>query len=292
MALSGRDLELLQGAALELHEPRTLEDLREVAPVAFKRVIPADYFLRLEYAPGPPGNFDRPMAFWEHPARARLEQLQKAMSFAPIHPFTAHVLRTGDLGPLRLSDFWTRPQQLASPIHRQVYHHLGIGRMLTIAFVRGSHTGAINLCRPFRSRDFSERDRHLLRLLAPHFLLAVNAAERASTQLAVEAEALAGLGLTPRERDVAAWLAYGRTNPEIAAIISMRPRTVEKHVERILLKLGVENRTSAARVILGLATVSALSTAPDVVRAREAFRDVLRPAGRRGHNGRKPTDGN
>ena len=61
---------------------------------------------------------------------------------------------------------------------------------------------------------------------------------------------MVGLGLTAREGDVATWLARGRTNPEIAAILGMRPRTVEKHVENIFTKLGVENRTTAARVIL------------------------------------------
>jgi DNA-binding CsgD family transcriptional regulator len=51
--------------------------------------------------------------------------------------------------------------------------------------------------------------------------------------------------LTPREREVLTWVARGKTNPEIAIILGMRPRTVEKHMENILDKLQLENRAGA-----------------------------------------------
>jgi DNA-binding NarL/FixJ family response regulator len=52
--------------------------------------------------------------------------------------------------------------------------------------------------------------------------------------------------LTPREREVIIRLAQGRTNRQIAKDLKVSPRTVEKHVERILAKLGATNRTVAA----------------------------------------------
>ena len=52
--------------------------------------------------------------------------------------------------------------------------------------------------------------------------------------------------LTPREREVLFWLARGKSNGEIAAILGIRSATVGKHLERIYPKLGVENRTAAA----------------------------------------------
>lgn len=281
MPFSAEDSELLQGALLQIHEPRELEELARLAPLVIKRVIPAGYVLRLEFAPGSNGGLDQLAAMWEHPARATRAQLRKAMQFAPEHPFTEYLLRTGDFRPLRLSDFWTRREQLASKIHREVYRHLGIGWMLTVPLVRIGRAGAITLGRAFDDDDFSERDREMLRWLAPHLMLATSAAERASARRDAETAAFAGLGLTPREREVAKWLARGRTNGEIAAILSMRPRTVEKHVERILPKLGVENRTSATRVILGLASVGAGSSALDPGRALEAMRQTLRPASAR-----------
>lgn len=56
------------------------------------------------------------------------------------------------------------------------------------------------------------------------------------------------LGLTTREGEVLAWLSKGKTNRDIAQILGLSPRTVDKHLEQIYAKLGVENRTAAAAV--------------------------------------------
>lgn len=57
---------------------------------------------------------------------------------------------------------------------------------------------------------------------------------------------LAALGLTPRERQVMQWLTQGKRDREIAIILGLSPRTVEKHVCHIFEKLNVETRTAAA----------------------------------------------
>ena len=54
------------------------------------------------------------------------------------------------------------------------------------------------------------------------------------------------LGMTEREAEVLFWVAQGKSNPEICTLLDLRLTTVKKHVERILQKLGVENRTTAA----------------------------------------------
>jgi DNA-binding CsgD family transcriptional regulator len=54
------------------------------------------------------------------------------------------------------------------------------------------------------------------------------------------------LGLTDREAEVLLWVAQGKTSPEIGIILSCRTATVNKHMEHILGKLGVETRTAAA----------------------------------------------
>jgi DNA-binding CsgD family transcriptional regulator len=53
-------------------------------------------------------------------------------------------------------------------------------------------------------------------------------------------------GLTEREAEVLQWLAAGKSNIDIGKILSISPRTVEKHLERIFQRLGVETRTAAA----------------------------------------------
>jgi len=62
------------------------------------------------------------------------------------------------------------------------------------------------------------------------------------------AEFSSELGLTTREGEVLSWLAKGKTNRDIAQILGLSPRTVDKHLEQIYAKLGVENRTAAAAI--------------------------------------------
>jgi DNA-binding CsgD family transcriptional regulator len=50
--------------------------------------------------------------------------------------------------------------------------------------------------------------------------------------------------LTPRELEVAEWIAAGKRNGEIAQILECSPRTVQKHVQNILAKLDLETRTA------------------------------------------------
>ncbi len=54
------------------------------------------------------------------------------------------------------------------------------------------------------------------------------------------------MDLTTRQAEVLYWIAKGKTNSEIGLILGTSPRTVNKHLENIYRKLGVENRTSAA----------------------------------------------
>ena len=61
---------------------------------------------------------------------------------------------------------------------------------------------------------------------------------------------LGTLGLTPREAEVLTWIAQGKSNYEIGVILSACTGTICKHVEHILAKLSVENRTAAAAIAL------------------------------------------
>lgn len=53
-------------------------------------------------------------------------------------------------------------------------------------------------------------------------------------------------GLTRREVEVLRWIAEGKRDSEIATILGISPRTVNKHVEHLFAKLEVETRTAAA----------------------------------------------
>ena len=53
-------------------------------------------------------------------------------------------------------------------------------------------------------------------------------------------------GLTEREAEVLLWISRGKANREISEILGISPRTVNKHLEQIFEKMGIENRASAA----------------------------------------------
>jgi DNA-binding NarL/FixJ family response regulator len=84
----------------------------------------------------------------------------------------------------------------------------------------------------------SVRDGHVV--LAPE-------ASAALVRARGRADAVAGLdALTPREREVLAQIAEGRTNRQIARLLQMSEKTVKTHVSSVLAKLGVADRTQAA----------------------------------------------
>lgn len=59
------------------------------------------------------------------------------------------------------------------------------------------------------------------------------------------------LGISVREGEALNWLAKGKNNKEIAAILILIPRNVPKRIEQIFKKIEVENRISAAAIALG-----------------------------------------
>ena len=58
-------------------------------------------------------------------------------------------------------------------------------------------------------------------------------------------EVVARYALTPREAEVLSWVAHGKTDRDVAALLRCSPRTVHKHLQRVYAKLGVETRTAA-----------------------------------------------
>ena len=60
------------------------------------------------------------------------------------------------------------------------------------------------------------------------------------------------LGLTPRESQILAWVARGKTNREVAELLWIAPSTVRKHLENVYAKLGVTTRTAAVARFLGV----------------------------------------
>ncbi|AVT75375.1 DNA-binding response regulator [Rhodopseudomonas palustris] len=109
------------------------------------------------------------------------------------------------------------------------------------------HTGLAQPKMPMKSsmlRNDELRLQYMGKLGPNEFLLRLgrDTATEAPAQFSAE------FGLTSRESEVLAWLSKGKTNRDIAQILGLSPRTVDKHLEQIYAKLGVENRTAAAAI--------------------------------------------
>jgi DNA-binding response OmpR family regulator/DNA-binding CsgD family transcriptional regulator len=72
------------------------------------------------------------------------------------------------------------------------------------------------------------------------------------TETHLEETLARSLPVTLREAEVLLWLSRGKSNRDIAEILNLSPRTVNKHLEQIFKKIGVENRTSAAGIAIRL----------------------------------------
>ena len=117
---------------------------------------------------------------------------------------------------------------------------------LLVHGIHDSEGRAISLftfaCRPGSA---GQRQAYLVQLLAPSLHAAW-----VRTQLTKRAEAggdkaSGGSVLTVRELDILKWIYLGKSNFEIGAILKISPLTVKNHVQKILRKLNVVNRTQA-----------------------------------------------
>ncbi len=116
-----------------------------------------------------------------------------------------------------------------------------------------------------RTREFSAREVELVRQLRPHVERAYAAVRRLDLlRQRLEAQTAARVptvgaharwlarGLTGREVEVLHWIAEGKRDGEIAVILGISARTVNRHAGHVFAKLGVETRTAAAAVFLRL----------------------------------------
>jgi DNA-binding NarL/FixJ family response regulator len=79
------------------------------------------------------------------------------------------------------------------------------------------------------------------------WLLVLHEENHASTIEAL----MASFRLTMREAEVLYWVTKGKINKDIGEILGTSPRTVNKHLEHVFEKLGVETRTAAANLAMG-----------------------------------------
>jgi DNA-binding CsgD family transcriptional regulator len=160
--------------------------------------------------------------------------------FFEVHPLVRyHASHLGG-GAHRISDSLPRARFRETALYNEYYRHIGIDHVVAVLlFVDRGLLVSFVLNR--NGRDFSDRERALLDLVRePLAALYRNLLARGR-----KARGFDALPVTRREREVLAWLAAGKTDRDISEILGMSPRTVQKHLQHIYVKLGVETRTAA-----------------------------------------------
>ena len=96
-----------------------------------------------------------------------------------------------------------------------------------------------------RSGSVGPRQAYLAQLLAPSLHSAWVRTQLAQRSQSGNDKASGQSVLTVREQDILKWIYLGKSNFEIGAILKISPLTVKNHVQKILRKLNVVNRTQA-----------------------------------------------
>jgi DNA-binding CsgD family transcriptional regulator len=243
---SPQDFAAVQRATLALYAHRDLESFRKAVPGIFLALIPGYYFGLLDSRLNPAGESARILDVWESRPLCVGKNREALERNLPDHPFTRHSRAHGPTGALILSDFLTLAQLRRTRLYREALKPVKIGHLISVGSMGGPGVASLSIARTERGPCFTERDRGVMETLQPHFDQARANLERETHLRATRSASLKAHGLTPRETEVALWLAQGKANHEIAAILETPVRTLEKHIERILAKLGVENRSAAA----------------------------------------------
>lgn len=245
---------------LEIHSAPDVEALRQLIPVAASQLISSDRANFNEFNFVERGRFVIPApvpAYWERLGPVMLAHAEDHALFGA----TPQQHRA-----LTFSDRSNDPAWKRSALYHEYYVPAGVRHQLAIHL---DEDGALRFSLAFNrsKRDFSAEERALLELISPHVARAWRNA-RECTRLRCQQAAVHQPceirclnedrctrfvpGLTHREAEILHWIGEGKRNGEIGTILSVSERTVGKHVEHILEKLGVETRTAAARVAFEL----------------------------------------
>jgi DNA-binding CsgD family transcriptional regulator len=174
---------------------------------------------------------------------------------------------TGRIPIVSVSELMSRQDYESTGVYHDYFRHYGIRDRLAFS-IGGEGPEVVGVALNRDRRRFSERDRRVIRIIRPHLIQAWRNAQavsrlvhnleercvqrhepmpqRSQNLRAMRQSWMQAAGLTPREADVLAEVAQGRTNKQIGHALSISARTVTKHLENVFPKLGVTTRAAAA----------------------------------------------
>lgn len=152
---------------------------------------------------------------------------------------------------LRESDFFSDEEFMRLPIAREVFLPANAHRQMTAMVVQEGYAVSISAHRVVGRPAFSDAERDRMQELRSHIARVYRQALERTVQSMAPVERLIHLcpDLSPRQREVARWIAAGKSNETIAELLGIRLDTVKSHVRLVFEKLGVDDRLGAALAV-------------------------------------------
>jgi DNA-binding CsgD family transcriptional regulator len=187
-----------------------------------------------------------------------------AAEYAFENPLVERYQRTQDGRAYRFSDVGAPAQLHATTLYRKFYKPLGLEHQIAFT-LPAAQDRLLALALSRKAVDFSDAERDLLNDARPFLIQGYrNALEhtRLKSDLDIRSHGrrlplhdddllaeLSERGITPRQTEVLAWLATGRSNRAIAELLALSERTVQKHLQICFAKLDVHTRADAVDLL-------------------------------------------
>lgn len=232
--VSARDYEgILEVLALAV-SGTSAEPIPQPALAAIRRLIPSDVVTFFE---GPPLDRGRRRVWtdgehleWTPKEKAIMDRLRFEL---PLWPTPATIGRA-----LRISDVMSPRAYRRLELYRLVGRRHQIEYSLSF-WMHGPDGVIRGLAFDASDRDSSARDKDVLEILGRHLSAILGRDDPRLPRPSMT------LGITPRQATVLALVAQGRTNGQIASILSVSPNTVRKHLENVYSRMNVHSRGEA-----------------------------------------------
>jgi DNA-binding CsgD family transcriptional regulator len=265
IALTGDDLDtILLKEIVRLYEIEP--DLRTLPQALFDgiaRLVDADVVTYAEFY-GPSNAFRMLVSVDDDPA-ARMQAAQAFSRHMHSHPFWMGTPDFFGDQALRESDFFSDDEFLALPIAQEAFLPSRARRQMGVVIPYNGYVLSLSAHRVTGRAAFSDTERDRMQTFRSHLARCYRQAQELTLARLTAADRLryAFPHLTPRQLEVAAWIASGKSNENIASILEVGIETVKAHAKAAYDKMGADGRhqaTSIAHTVKPFAQLPALWT--------------------------------
>lgn len=195
----------------------------------------------------PSGDFRALMSIDDDPAK-RAQAMQAYARHMHSHPFWQYDPQFFGTRALRESDFFSDEEYFQLPIAQEAMLPSGAHRMMAIVIEHEGYVVTVVAHRIVNRPAFDDAERDRLQAYRPHVSRCYRQAQQRTLATLGPTDRLrmAFPALTPRQLEVASWIAQGKSNEDITVILDVGIDTVKAHVKAIYDKIGADGRHAAA----------------------------------------------